>query len=115
MEPFTIDAVVKRSLNAECYRFDNRHTGISMKSKLNHAKAKREVIEDLIKVFEASGVEFTCEAVFASAVRTKANYHANAMVAAGYTFSKSSFFLVSATRDNFVSWAANEYRKRRFK
>lgn len=86
-----------------------------MKSKLNHAKAKREVIEDLIKVFEASGVEFTCAAVFISAVRAKANYHAQTLHALGYTFSKSSYFPATGARDNFASWAADEYRKRRFK
>ena len=86
-----------------------------MEAKLNHAKVKREVIEDLIKVFEASGIEYTCKAVFISAVRSKAHYYAHTLHALGYTFSKSSYFLVSATRDNFVSWAANECRKRRFK
>lgn len=86
-----------------------------MEAKLNHAKIKREVIEDLIKVFEASGVEFTCKAVFISAVRSKAHYYAHTLHALGYTFSKSSYFPTSGARDNFASWAADEYSKRNFK
>lgn len=85
-----------------------------MEAKLNHAQVKREVIEDLIKVFEASGVKYTCEAVFVSAVRPKANYYATTLHSLGYTFSKSSYFPVAGARDNFASWAAKEYRKRNF-
>lgn len=86
-----------------------------MDAKLNHAQVKREVIEDLIKVFEASGVEYTCRAVFISVVRQKASYYANTLHALGYTFSKSSYFPVTGARDNFASWAADEYFKRNFK
>lgn len=86
-----------------------------MDAKMSHAQVKREVIEDLIKVFEASGVEYTCDAVFISAVRPKANYYAHTLWAAGYAFSKSSYFPVAGARDNFASWAAKEYRKRNFK
>lgn len=86
-----------------------------METKLNHAKVKREVIEDLIKVFAASGVEFTCKAVFVSVVRPKANYYATTLHGLGYTFSKSSYFPTTGARDNFASWAADEYFKRNFK
>lgn len=86
-----------------------------METKMSHAQVKREVIEDLIKVFEASGVEYTCKAVFVSVVRPKANYYAHTLWAAGYTFSKSSYFPVNGARDNFASWAADEYFMRNFK
>lgn len=85
-----------------------------MDTKMSHAQVKREVIEDLIKVFEASGVEYTCKAVFVSVVRPKASYYAHTLWAAGYTFSRSSYFPVTAARDNFASWAANEYHERYF-
>lgn len=86
-----------------------------MEAKLNHAKVKREVIEDLIKVFEASGVEYTCKAVFVSVVRPKANYYAHTLWAAGYTFSKSIYTPVTGAAVNFANWAADEYFKRNFK
>lgn len=86
-----------------------------MDAKMSHAQVKREVIEDLIKVFEASGVEYTCKAAFVSVVRPKASYYAHTLWAAGYTFSKSSYSPVTGARDNFANWAANEYFKQNFK
>lgn len=86
-----------------------------METKLNHAQVKREVIEDLIKVFEASGIEYTCKAVFVSVVRPKAHYYAHTLWAAGYTFSKSSYSPVTGAQVNFANWAADEYFERNFK
>lgn len=81
----------------------------------NHSAVKAEVIEALIKEFEESGEEFTCRAAFISVVRASANNYASILHGLGYEFSKSKYFPVSGARDNFCSWAANEYYKRYFK
>lgn len=83
--------------------------------KLNKAKLRRDIATKLLKVFDDSGIEYTCGASVFGAVRSEAINEAKSLVAQGINLSKSNyaFAWVGNMADMFASdvWKLVHNRK----
>lgn len=83
--------------------------------KINKAKLRRDIATKLLKVFDDSGVEYTCGASVFGAVRGAALVEAKTLVSQGINLSKSNyaFAWVGNMADMFASdvWKLVHERK----
>lgn len=80
--------------------------------KMNHTLKREQIAKDLVAFYEASGVEFTCAAVFERVVLARARKWAAEAVNEGYVFSKSKYWPTEGTAGIFVTAALRAYREK---